>query len=520
MLAGRVVTGAMLLIGARLIGRLIDFGALLVFARLLTPNDFGIVAAAMALISVMEAILELPVGLVLVRTPHPEPDHYDTAFTLSVLRGAALGFLVVCIAWPYAWAFDDVRLIPVILCLAWAPMIRGCVSPHLWINVRHLEMGPACWAQTVGKVGAFAVAMLAILIDRNYWALVAATVSSPVIMVAVSYFLAPYRPRFSLKQWRTFWDLLCWLGGAQFLSALSWQCDRLILGQLSSRPELGRYTMADALSALPIQALATPAAAMLFPALGAIQLQHERLRRAFLIGLGGIYTLCLPVMVGLIVLADPFCRTVLGPQWSEVVLPMQVLTAAGALSLIAQPLWALYNALGRTKSGMIRTSVGLAIKLPLVLAGCLAYGLIGAALARVVTEFLMFWVSIYIIRKMIGASTRSILSVLARPVASVIAMTLALLVLWLLIGSSDDQTKRSLTLAALVLSGAFVYIATLLSLWVLAERPEGIEARAVAVVGDYSSRILNRWRGIRHKSQVLGSEVTAPVEATSHPNPL
>ncbi|MGU3361026.1 oligosaccharide flippase family protein [Methylobacterium sp. M6A4_1b] len=513
MLAGRVVTGAMLLVGARLMGRLIDFCALLVFARLLTPNDFGVVAAAMTLISLMEAIFELPVGLVLVRTPNVEPDHYDTAFTLSMLRGVMLGLLIAGIAWPYAWAFDDFRLVPIILCLGWAPMIRGCVSPHLWINLRQLQMGPDCLAQTVGKVGAFVVAMLALALERNYWALVVATVSSPAIMVATSYYLAPYRPRLSLRQWRIFWDFLCWLGGAQFLAALSWQCDRFVLGQLSSRAELGRYTMADSLAALPIQALAAPAAAMLFPALGAIHVQHERLRRAFLIGLGGVYTLCLPIMVGLIVLAEPFCRTVLGPQWGEVVLPMQMLTAAGALSLIAQPLGALYNALGQTKAGMVRSILGLSIKLPLVLVGCFAGGLAGVALARLVTEFIMFVVSAHSIRQLTGASTRNILSVLLRPAGASGAMILALLVLQPLIESSDDQTIRGLILAALVLAGALVYSATILTLWVLAGRPAGLEARLTAIVHETLRRIASRQVGLS-----LGSKVIVPVEVHGRPN--
>ena len=95
---------------ARISAKAIDFYLLILFGRVLTPADFGLVALAMTLVVMLELIADLPVGQVLVRMQDPRPDHYDTAFTLSLIRAAALGVLYVALAWPFAWTYHDARL--------------------------------------------------------------------------------------------------------------------------------------------------------------------------------------------------------------------------------------------------------------------------------------------------------------------------------------------------------------------------------------------------------------------------
>ena len=97
---------------ARISAKAVDFCLLIVFGRVLTPADFGLVALAMTLVVMLELIADLPVGQVLVRMQDPRPDHYDTAFTLSLIRAAALGVLYVALAWPFAWTYHDARLAP------------------------------------------------------------------------------------------------------------------------------------------------------------------------------------------------------------------------------------------------------------------------------------------------------------------------------------------------------------------------------------------------------------------------
>src|SRR5260370_36780557 len=96
---GRITAGATILIVSRLITRCIDLMALVILGRLLSPADFGLVAIAMSVTLIVEAVMELPVGLALVTFPTRTKLHYDTAFTLQLIRGMGLPVILMILSW-------------------------------------------------------------------------------------------------------------------------------------------------------------------------------------------------------------------------------------------------------------------------------------------------------------------------------------------------------------------------------------------------------------------------------------
>src|SRR3954452_8872058 len=97
---GRTALSATILIVSRLITRCVDFVALIVLGRLLSPEDFGLVALAMSVIMIVEAIMELPLGYALVALPTRTKSHFDTVFTLQLMRGGVLAAVLLLAAWP------------------------------------------------------------------------------------------------------------------------------------------------------------------------------------------------------------------------------------------------------------------------------------------------------------------------------------------------------------------------------------------------------------------------------------
>src|SRR5579871_4932278 len=105
----RTAAGATILVASRLITRCIDLGTLVILGRLLSPADFGVVAIAMSVIAIVEAIMELPLGLALVALPTRTEEHYATAFTLQLVRGLLLAVILLALAWPIARIYNDPR---------------------------------------------------------------------------------------------------------------------------------------------------------------------------------------------------------------------------------------------------------------------------------------------------------------------------------------------------------------------------------------------------------------------------
>lgn len=464
------------MIGARLVSRVLDLGAMLVLARLLFPRDFGLVAIAMSLIYIVEAALELPTSQALVQLREIEPEHYDTAFTLSLIRGLLLGVIVGSLAWPFARFYSDVRLFPLICVLSTAPIARGLVSPRLADFSKRLDFSPDFIMEFSGKCLAIVIAIIVGLLTRSYWSIVAITVITPLAGSLVSYVIAPYRPRLSLTKLSAFSGFLGWITAAQVISALNWQADRLLLGKMSSRAALGEFTAANDTSNIPVAALFSPILRPLLSAFSALRDDEVRLRSSYLSSSTAIVTIGLPILLCESLLSYPIMRILFGEKWLEAAPLLKWLALSLVPGLFALPIGPLVMCFGKTHIFLKRNLFEIGIKLPLVIFGALHYGFLGVIFARYVSETATVLYCTFIVRRLLGIS---ILRQLLAPWRSIVSICAMALVITPLAGALDHSTlKIHLILGALGTAaiGLLVYAMSLWLLWQAAGRPPGIEA--------------------------------------------
>ena len=472
----RTVLASVALIGARLAGRGIDFLALLVLARLLTPADFGIVAVAMSLILIVEAVFELPVGQVLIVEPAINRRLLDTAFTLSIARGLLLAVLVGAAAWPFAFFYQDARLLPLIWVLAFAPAVRGIQNPGMIRYDRALNFKRQISIDVTSKLVSFIVSGILAYATGSYWALACGTVLTPVLLLTMSFALVPYRPRLTLVEWRTFSSFLGWLSAGQVISALTWQIDRLVLGWAMAKPAVGRFTIADNLSALPSQILMTPIVGPLSVSLSLVGDDPPRLQTAYLKLMSMVALAGFPTLTGLALLAEPFVHVALGAAWGNAGEILRWLALAGIPAL----LWTPFNtlALATKRSWLIfsRQLLDLVVKVPAAVILILTYGLIGACIARGIATTVLGIASLLAARKMIAVSLGDQLRAIGRPAFGCGLMVV--LLYWPINHLPMDASLSVLTLLMLCIAGAgaLVYAIAVGSLWKLAGCPGGGEA--------------------------------------------
>lgn len=113
----QMVRGAAWLAASRALINLIGFASTLLLARLLLPEDFGLVAIAATVIAIVSSVTDIPLSAALIQHPAPHRGHFDSAWTLSAGRGALLALLLGASAWPLARFYDDTRLAPLIIAM-------------------------------------------------------------------------------------------------------------------------------------------------------------------------------------------------------------------------------------------------------------------------------------------------------------------------------------------------------------------------------------------------------------------
>ena len=389
MLSKMTVKGASWMVFSRFVGKIIDFVALLVLARILTPSDFGTAALAMSFILVIEVVFEVPVSQALVRLKTIDKHHLDTAFTLGVLRSLAIALLVLALAWPMAKFYNEPQVSILFLTLAIGSVARGFVSPAMVKFNRQLSFRETFLVELTGKVCGVSLAVATAIAGGGYWAIISNFVVSACAATFASHVLAPYRPSLSLARWSDFSSFVGWFSSAQIVAAVNWQYDRVLLGRFVNTTSLGRYALASDIAVLPTQSVIGPAMHAVFAAFSKIQ-EPDRRRNAFLRAARFVMLISLPVCVGISLTADLSVPILLGPNWKEAAPLLTVLALTALFVPYFQCLYAYSLSIDRPDVIFKLNTIDLVLKLAFITAGAYFYAVDGAVSARVGISIVMF----------------------------------------------------------------------------------------------------------------------------------
>ncbi len=496
MIGHRTAMGGMLLVGARLITRVIDLATMLVLARLLVPTDFGLVAIAMSAVAIVKSALELPLNQALVRLPLVSRAQYDTAFTLAVLRVLAVDAVILLGAAPFAQFYEDPRLFALVCVLAIGASARGLTSPRMAEYQRDMSFWRDCVLLLGSKCLGFVVGATTAVVTHSYWAIAAGAITWPLTIVTSSYCFAPYRPRFSLAELSSFSGFVGWASAAQVISAVNWQSERLLLGKLQPKASLGLFTTASDISLIPVMAFFGPMIRPLLAAFSLVRNDRARLARSYQHVSAAIMTVGLPILVGECLVAEPVIRLVLGPAWLGAGPLLQWLSLSVIPALFALAAIPLVMSVGETRIFLERNAIEFCVKFPILIVGGIAYGFMGVVAARAVSETVAALFCMRAVRRLVGLSVAAqLLGSWRCFVATMVMVPVVIAALrWPATGQGATLggLQGALNLAVVAGLGAASYGTALLALWLVSGRPEGVEAMLVNVITGLRARVRRR----------------------------
>ncbi|HEU4699642.1 MAG TPA: lipopolysaccharide biosynthesis protein [Gemmatimonadales bacterium] len=377
---------------------------LAVLARLLTPVDFGLVAAAGVVVWFSMLFSSLGVGPALVQRQDLEPRHVATGLTASALFGLLLGLVLVAAAPLLAVLFRMPGLTPVLRGMAVVFPIAGLSLVGEALLQRELRFGTLAMAELVSyAVGYGVVGIGAALAGAGVWALVAAEVGKALIKT-VLYLVLPagrVRPRFEVAAFR---DLVVFGSGytANGLSIyFAMQGDSFVVGRYLGAGPLGLYGRAYELMLVPSQVLGMMLEKILFPMLASVQDDAARLRLAYRRGTALVALIVLPLSALTVVLAPEIVRVLLGPGWRGAVPVLRVLAAAMYLRVGYMLGHTVVNATG----AVVQTAWRSALHAVLVVVGALVgqrWGLTGVAAGVVAAITVNFVLVLQLGRRVTG----------------------------------------------------------------------------------------------------------------------
>lgn len=299
-----------------------------VMARLLAPNDFGVVAIANIFVEFGRMIATTGVSQSIVQMKDPTPDHLKTAFTSSLAIGVLAMVAVIAASSTIAAFFGLPNLENVLYVSSVIPPIMAASTISSKLLERAHNFKPIAKSNVTAYVSAqVAVGIPIAYAGGGYWALivpqvVGALLQSIILMRAQPHDLSLH---FGRSEYRDLMKLGTGFGLQRFANFLAQRGDYFVVGKVLGLTELGRYERSYVLMNLSNTLLASMLSTVLFPAFARIAHDRDRFRRAYVRCMQLSSAITLPISVVCIILAQEIVETLLGSRWLDAATPFAIL---------------------------------------------------------------------------------------------------------------------------------------------------------------------------------------------------
>lgn len=386
-LTNQAISGLLWMISGTGVQSVIKLLVMIILARLLKPEDFGLISAAMIVISFSEIFSMLGIAPAIVQRPELELRHIQTGFTTSILFGILLAIFLWLSAPSIAKIFRMSNLTPILQSLVFVFPLESISVTSKAILRRELQFSSLVKIDLVSYIFGYGLIGISLAwLGYGVYALTWAILIQAFLSSVISLNIQPHslRPRIERQAFK---DLIYFGGGtttARILNYVALKGDNFIVGRWLGASALGLYGRAYGLMTVTSTLSSHLLDKILFPILAKVQNDLKQLSRAFRLGTTFIALTVLPTSAIFIILAPDLINLLLGPVWMEVVPVFQILT----LGMLFRTGYKLSNSLARATGAVYKMAWRQGIYAVLIIAGTwvgktwglsgVAFGVVGA----------------------------------------------------------------------------------------------------------------------------------------------
>jgi len=377
----------------------------MILARILAPNEFGLMAIVMVVAMVFETFTEVGVRLSVIQNKRGANREYlNTAWWLQAIRGLVLFLVGIFLAPLISSFYNKPELLNLLRVAFLAILFRGLISPRMSVLRKEYKYGRVVLlSQGSGIIGTFVAIGLAFMI-RNVWALVIGFVAESAVLCVLSYALVPFLPKFGIdrKSLSELMKFVRGLIGSPILKLIALQADIVVLGKMVTEDRLGIYFLAVQLAYLPVVLFNRIIRPVLLPAFSEKQDDKDFLCRALLKISRGAAILGIPFTAFMASCASGILLLAYGPKYVAVAAPFAVLSVCGLIRMQSGVFVAAYLALGRPH--LIRRFAALqaAIVVCLIYPAIVMFDLPGATAVILLASIVTLCFQVLFMKRLIG----------------------------------------------------------------------------------------------------------------------
>lgn len=342
------VRGGVVAISAQGMKLALQMLTMIVLARLLSAEDFGLQGMAVILTGFLGIFKDAGLGAATVQRLEVTHEQISTLFWINTAVGVALATSTVALAPVMVGFYGEPRLYWVAVISGAAFVFNGLAAQHQALILREMRF------MTLAKIDLFSLTMSSAVgvvmawLGWHYWSLVGMAVvgsiaSAAGAWLAIRWIPGPPRRKCGVLSMLHFG----WMSSCNSLVVfLAWNIDNILVGRVWGAEALGLYGRAYQLATLPVQQLMGAVGGVAFTAFSRIQDDPERLARSFLRAYTLLISFTIPIAICCPLFAEQIIRVVLGPKWMGAAPIFRLLAPTAVVFALANPLSWLVTSMG------------------------------------------------------------------------------------------------------------------------------------------------------------------------------
>jgi lipopolysaccharide exporter len=356
---GKVLTGSIIMVIARLFVGLLGFISTIIVARILSPEDFGLVALAMTFVALFQLMSVLGLDSYLLSKQEVSEQDYHTVFTINLIVSIGLATLLVFGRDFVSDFYQRPEISDVILVLSLNFFINAFANIRLVKFRRQVKFHVDFIMQVIPKVVAVITTVYCAYRFQTYWALVYGMVAARGTSLVLGYIVSPYLPKLSIKNAGKVLSFSRWLMMSNVLVFINSKITDIVIGRLYSASALGVFTMARELAELPATQVIAPINRVLHSAYADANDNMALLAQKVQKSQSIIALIAIPASVGLYMTSDVLVPVMLGEQWLTVIEPLKIMALSALFYALTTNTEYIFLALNKPKlqSGLVLIGV-------------------------------------------------------------------------------------------------------------------------------------------------------------------
>lgn len=429
----------------------------IILARLLLPDDFGIIGMALIFTALMQTVNELGLSAAIIQRKNINNTHLSTSFWISILMGVIL-CVVTIIASPFIAVFFKKELIqPVISILSIGFILGSFGTVHRTLLTKKIDFKNVAITEAGATAFSGIISIALAFLGFGVWSLVIGSLIGNLGRSVLLWVICSWRPSmiFDLKSFKELFGFGKNVMGSRILNYIDSNADYLLIGKFLDATSLGLYTLAYQMAIFPLLKISSIIARVSFPAFSTIQDDNVRLRIGYLKVIKYTSLITFPSLAGLAVIAPGFIPIAIGEKWMPMVLPLQILCIAGAIKSVGTHVGSILLSKGRPDIGF-KWNMFTVIIIPIAILIGVRYGIVGVAMAVTIMSLSLFLIIQKITNSLIDLNLYDFFKALYPATICSIILIISVLIFQKL--SSLLFLQNNISLIGSIITGAVFYV--------------------------------------------------------------